>query len=360
VSATRLRVGVPSELLGLPPIGGHGKVWHRVLGELRQSVELIEIPAHAGARRRRGWRLPGSGVKADVVLANGHDELPATDAPLVVQVHEAGWFDPELRARINSEFLAHIESRTEQAVAAATAVITPSRAARQGLLDGYGIPPDRVHAIHHGVDPCFHPDADGSRGRAAVARAIGGSDARYVLYAATLHPRKNLDALRAAFEQIAAAGFPHVLAIAGQPAPDRPDSSDLERAAAAEIRGAPGRAVRLGAPPDEELAALMAGADAFCLPSLYEGFGLTALEAMACGAPVIVSDRGALPEVVDGGGIVVDPSPDAIAAALARLLSDDRLASSLRGRAVERARAFTWTRTASAWLAVLRAAAARS
>ena len=104
----------------------------------------------------------------------------------------------------------------------------------------------------------------------------------------------------------------------------------------------------------------MAGADAFCLPSLYEGFGLTALEAMACGAPVIVSDRGALPEVVDGGGIVVEPSPEAIANALERVLSDDELASSLRRRAVERARTFTWARTASGWLAVLRAAAERS
>ncbi len=294
-----------------------------------------------------------------MVLANGHDDLPATDAPLVVQVHEAGWFDPELRARINPEFLAHIESRTGLAVGAAAAVITPSQAARQGLIAGYGVPADRVHAIHHGVDPCFNSEADGSRGRAAVARALGAREAPYVLYAATLHPRKNLDALRAAFARIAAAGFPHVLAIAGQPAPDRPDSSELERAAAAEIPGAPRRAVRLGAPPDAQLAALMAGADAFCLPSLYEGFGLTALEAMACGAPVIVSDRGALPEVVGDGGIVVEPSPEAIATALARVLSDDGLASTLRRRAVERAREFTWARTASGWLAVLRAAAAR-
>jgi glycosyltransferase involved in cell wall biosynthesis len=353
-------VAVPSELLALPPTGGHGKVWHRVLAELQRSVELIEIPGREGAGRRRGWRRPRAGAKPDVVLANGHDELPAAEAPLVVQVHEAGWFDPELRARINPEFLAHIESQTERAVAASAAVITPSQAARQGLIDSYGIPADRVHAIHHGVDPCFRPEADGSLGRAAVARALGGREAPYVLYAATLHPRKNLEALRSAFVRIAAAGFPHVLAIAGQPAPDRPDSSELERAASAPIPGAPGRAVRLGAPPDEELAALMAGADAFCLPSLYEGFGLTALEAMACGAPVIVSDRGALPEVVDGGGIVVDPSPEAIASGLQRVLGDDRLASALRRRAVERARPFTWARAASGWLAVLRAAAERS
>jgi glycosyltransferase involved in cell wall biosynthesis len=359
MSSDRLRVAVPSELLSLPPVGGHGKVWHRVLCELRRSVELIEIPPLGSARRHRRWRRPGAGAKADVVLANGHDELPVTDLPLVVQVHEAGWFEPELRARISPEFLAHIEPRTERAVVRAAAVITPSQAARQGLLDSYGVAPDRVHAIHHGVDRCFAAAPAGSRGRLIVGRALGGREARYVLYAATLHPRKNLAALRAAFAQIAAAGFPHVLAIAGQPAPDRPATGELERAAAAEIPGAPGRVVRLGAPSDEQLAALMAGADAFCLPSLYEGFGLTALEAMACGAPVIVSDRGALPEVVDGGGIVVEPSPGAIASALELVLSGGAPVTELRRRARTRARGFTWERTASRWLAVLRAAAAR-
>ena len=87
----------------------------------------------------------------------------------------------------------------------------------------------------------------------------------------------------------------------------------------------------LGRVTDAELAALMAGAAAFCLPSLYEGFGLTALEAMACGAPVVVSDRGALPEVVGDAGVIVAPSADGVRSALARILRDPELAGAPGG-----------------------------
>jgi glycosyltransferase involved in cell wall biosynthesis len=118
--------------------------------------------------------------------------------------------------------------------------------------------------------------------------------------------------------------------------------------------------VRLGQPTDRELAALMAGADAFCLPSLYEGFGLTVLEAMACGAAVVVSDRGALPELVGDAAVVVEPTTMAVTAALRRLLTDPVEARALAGAAAARARRFTWERTAAGWLAVLRAAAAQS
>ena len=96
----------------------------------------------------------------------------------------------------------------------------------------------------------------------------------------------------------------------------------------------------------------MAGAAAFCLPSLYEGFGLTALEAMACGAPVVVSDRGSLPEVVGDAGIVTAPTAAAIAEALRRVLSEPELAARLSAAGPARAAEFTWARTAAGWLAV--------
>jgi glycosyltransferase involved in cell wall biosynthesis len=101
----------------------------------------------------------------------------------------------------------------------------------------------------------------------------------------------------------------------------------------------------------------MAGADAFCLPSLYEGFGLTALEAMACGAPVVVSDRGALPELVGDAGVVVQPTADAVADGLRRVLSDRDAAAALGVQAAARARGFSWEQTARGWLEVLIAAA---
>jgi glycosyltransferase involved in cell wall biosynthesis len=328
-----MRIGVPKDLLALAPVGGHGRVWHRVLAELGDSQRLVALP--------RRWRLR----RPDVVLASGHDDLPDTGgAPLVVQVHEAGWFAPELRDTLDPAFLAHIAPRTERAVKLADAVVVPSHAAAGDLIAAYGLPAGRVHAVHHGVDAGFTP------GLAGGAELVG-SGGPYILYAATLHPRKNLSAVVQAAARLGAEGFPHVLAVAGHPAPDRADSSSLEAALAGE------RVVRIAGPSDEQLAALMAGAAAVCLPSLYEGFGLTALEALACGAPLVVSDRGALPEVVGDAAVVVAPTVDGVAGGLRRVLGDPILAGRLRVAGPQRARGFTWERTAAGWLAVLRAAA---
>lgn len=357
----RLRVGVPAPLLALAPAGGHGKVWHRVLNLLRSSVTLVPIDLD-GRPLRRSMRGP-----PDVVLADGHGDLPRARAPLVVEVHEAGWFEPALRDTLTVEFYEHIAARTERAVHAAAQVITLSEAARRDLVRVYGLDPARVHGLHLGVDPVFKSGAQGGRrlvARARTAPVCAGagsvSDSPYVLYAGTLHPRKNLMLLRTAMAALAAEGLPQVLAIAGGPAPDRADSSELERAATAELEGQPGRIARLREPSDSELAALMAGADAFCLPSLYEGFGLTVAEAMACGAAVVVSDRGALPEVVGDGGLVVEPTAGALTAALRTVLTDAERAKELGRAAAGRARGFTWERTAAGWLAVLRRAAEQS
>jgi glycosyltransferase involved in cell wall biosynthesis len=329
-----MRIGVPAGLLELAPVGGHGKVWHRVLAELRRTERVVALPG----RRRRG---------VDVVLASGHDDLPATGgAPLVVQVHEAGWFEPALRATLDPAFLTHIVPRTERAVKTAAAVITPSHAAAQDIIAAYGVAPDRVHAVHHGIDAGFVPGLVGG------AQLVGC--AHYVLYAATLHPRKNLVVLRAALDRLADEGLPNVLAVAGHPAADREDSGPLEAALAGE------RVVRIAETTDVQLAALMAGAEAVCLPSLYEGFGLTALEALACAAPLVVSDRGALPEIVGDAAVVVEPTVAGVAGGLRRVLGDAELAARLRAAGPRRARQFSWERTAAGWLTVLRGVAARA
>jgi len=338
----RLRVAVPAHLLALAPIGGHAKVWHRVLAELGDQVEIVA----AGPRRLR---------RPDVVLCSGHDNLPLGRAPLVAQIHEAGWRDPELRATLSPAFLEHIAPRTEAATRRARLVLTGAQRVAEDLTAAFGIEPGRLRVVPHGVDPGFTPEATGGAG--LVARAGDGTVRPYVLYAASLHPRKNLGALREAMTRLAGEGSEQVLAVAGGPAADRPDSSALEAAAAADLPGFPGRVVRLGVPSDAELAALMAGADAFCLPSLYEGFGLTALEAMACGAPVVCSDRGALPEVVSGAAVLVAPTADSIADGLRRVLRQPALAARLRADGPQRAAEFTWSRTAAGWLAALREAA---
>jgi alpha-1,3-rhamnosyl/mannosyltransferase len=109
----------------------------------------------------------------------------------------------------------------------------------------------------------------------------------------------------------------------------------------------------MGQPSDTELAALMAGADVYCLPSLYEGFGITVLEAMACGTAVVVSDRGSLPEVVGRAGVVVTPEPEPLTAALEALLRDPERRRRLGAAAARRAAGFSWSRCAEGWLEVL-------
>jgi glycosyltransferase involved in cell wall biosynthesis len=296
--------------------------------------------------RLEGVRLVSRG-SADVWLASGHAE-PPDGRPLVVQVHEIGWHDPELRSFLHPDFATLMESSTRAALDVAARVITPSEAARRQVIEAYSWPADRVHAVHHGVDHhLFRPGLAGGR------KLVGGP---YVLFVAVLHPRKNFMAVRQAVAGLARRGLPHVVAIVGAPARDRPDASEFERQAEAELPGLPGRVVRLRDVREADLAALMAGADAFCLPSFYEGFGLPVLEAMACGAAVVVSNRGAMPEVVGESGLVVEPEPAAVEHALHRLLTDPDLASRLRRSAAERAAGFTWERTATGWMGALRAA----
>jgi glycosyltransferase involved in cell wall biosynthesis len=108
---------------------------------------------------------------------------------------------------------------------------------------------------------------------------------------------------------------------------------------------------------DATKAALLGGADALVYPSLYEGFGLPVLEAMACGTPVIASNVGALPELVDGAGVLIDPSnPDELAERIGSIMSDAELRRGLRERGIERASTFGWDETARRTAAVLREA----
>ncbi len=267
--------------------------------------------------------------RADVWLADGHDR-PPDGRPLVVQVHEAAWRDPFLRSLLDPGFAAQINSATEASVSVAAHVITPSCASRRQVIDAYGLPAERVHTVHHGVDhELFRPGLEGGR------RRVG---APYVLFVGVLHPRKNFAAARRAVCDLASAGLPHLLAIVAGAAPD-PRAEEFERQALAELGGHPGRIVAFRGLSGQELARLMAGAEAFCLPSWFEGFGLPALEAMACGAPVVVSDRGALPEIVGDAGLVVAPDPAAVSGAVRRLVAEPELARRLRRAAVSPRRA---------------------
>ena len=344
----RLRVAVPTAIEQLNPRSGVGTMWRHVLAGLAPDVDLRP----SDPDRARRWRS-----RPDLWLSDcGFGALPVRE-PVVVQVHEAGWTEEDVRPLIDPDFLEVVlEGRVGDAVRAAVAIVTPSASSRQQVIDHWGIAPERVHAVPHGVDgDRFRPGRAGGADR--VAAAGGRADVPYVLFVSQVHPRKNLEVLRAAMTQLAADGFPHQLVVVGGAAQDRPDSAALVQQAAAALPGAPGRVVLLQDLPEDAVADLMAGASAFCLPSLMEGFGLTALEAMSCGVPVVVSDRGALPEVVGDAGLVVPPTVEAVAAGLAGVLGDAERAAELGGAGRARAQTFPWSRTAAGWLAALEAAA---
>jgi glycosyltransferase involved in cell wall biosynthesis len=249
-----------------------------------------------------------------------------------------------------------ISASTEAAARRADRIVTCATSSKQQIVEAYDFPPNRVHVVPYGVDrSIFYPDHSGA-GLALVRQRLGETRP-YVLFAASLHPRKNLAAVRGAVESLARRGFPHVLALVPAPAPDRDDSSDLAEEGFAELPGFPGRVVRFDDPTDRQLSQLMSGADAVCQPSTSEGFGLTVLEAMSAGAAVVVSDRGSLPELVQRGGLVTEPSASAVEEALVRLITQRGVARRVRSRAVRRASKLSWERTAREWARVAALAA---
>jgi glycosyltransferase involved in cell wall biosynthesis len=245
---------------------------------------------------------------------------------------------------------------TEALLATASLVIVPSEYARRGIACGYGMGPEKVFVVPLGVD--VHSFSPARRGGAELAAAAFGRRLPYVLFVSIPSIRqKNLAGLRAAMGELAARGFPHGLVIAGGTAGG--ESPEELAAIVEEIPGTTGRVAWLGHVDDAQLAGLMAECSAFCLPSLFDSFPLGVLEAMACGAPVVVSDRGGMPALVGDAALVVEPTPASIAAGLERVLTEPELTARLRAAGRARAETMTWDRTADGWLEVLSRAAER-
>jgi glycosyltransferase involved in cell wall biosynthesis len=237
-------------------------------------------------------------------------------------------------------------------------VMCVSDCTRRDFISVTGMADERVFVVPLAASPqIFRPDEDRVHLQAVLARH-GIADQRYVLSLCTLEPRKNLTRLVGAFAAIAAnpalRDVRLVLAGALGWKPERL----LERIQAVELPS--DRLVLLGHVPDEDLSALLTGASVFVYASLYEGFGLPALEAMQCGAPVVTSRTSSLPEVVGDAAVSIDPTDeDALAQAMTDVLLDETLAADLRRRGLERAKTFTWRRTVDEAVAAYEAMLAR-
>jgi glycosyltransferase involved in cell wall biosynthesis len=228
----------------------------------------------------------------------------------------------------------------------AARIITISAHSKRDIVHEFGVSADKIVVTPLGASAQFTPLA--SAVSASVRRTYGLGDGPIIFTVGTLEPRKNLVRLLQAFARLRRR-FPALLLVHAGPK----GWHFTNILAETESLGLQ-QAVRfLGRVPIDDLARLYNTAALFVYPSLYEGFGLPVLEAMACGSPVITSNISSLPEVVGDAGILVDPySVDEITTAMERMLSDAPLAEQLRQRGLERARMFSWERCAQETLAV--------
>jgi glycosyltransferase involved in cell wall biosynthesis len=236
---------------------------------------------------------------------------------------------------------------TRLAARSADRIIAVSGATRDDLCRVLGVPEERVVVIHEAVDPAFAAATDDDRAAAVLRRY--GIRPPYCLFVGNLEPRKNLARLIDAFARVRSGGGARPqLVVAGTRGWLY---GGIFRAV--ETHGVARDIVFTGYVPPADLPALYAGATCFVFPSLYEGFGLPVLEAMAAGAPVVASRAGAIPEVAGDAALLVDAErPDQIAEAIESVLGDAALRAGMTARGRARAREFTWEAVARQTLAV--------
>ncbi len=238
-----------------------------------------------------------------------------------------------------SERVAYLHAYLPRTLAQATHLITVSEFVRQEVINQGGVAADRVSTVYNGVAASFRPYP--LTHQQPVLARYGLSPGQYLLSVATREPRKNLSALLEAYLSLDRAlqrHYPLVfIGATGWKA------NDLETRLNALARS--GRIYRLGYVPDADLPVLYAGARALAYPSFYEGFGLPVLEAMACGTPVLTSNRSALPEIAGGAAWLIDPyDVNDVRAGLERVLLDETWRDPAIERGLQRAQCFSWER----------------
>ena len=294
------------------------------------------------------WRLSQEMIRRppDVLFVPAH-VVPLAHPRTVVTVHDLGFLHhPESHPRGQRRML---DLTTRWSVHAAHNIIAISESTRRDLSGAYGVPSSKVTVIPHGTEPCKEIHLR----ELEEARSRLGLPERFVLTVGTVQPRKNLPRLVEAMSQVVEAGLPHTLVIAGKAGWM---ADDVRAAISRADRHS--RVVTLGYVSVTDLQVLYALAEVFALPSLYEGFGLPALDALAAGLPTVLSDRSALPEIGGAAAIYANPMDAAeIGRALVGVLTDADLRERLRRLGPIQAKRFTWEAAATSTLAVLRSAA---
>jgi glycosyltransferase involved in cell wall biosynthesis len=280
--------------------------------------------------------------RVDVVHAAHPLLIPARRAAQVVTIHDLFFLDhPE---RVRDEIRRDYPALAPPHARRADAIITSSIRTQRLIVERLGVAEDRVY--------CCPPGAPAWK---ALGRAANLPTNGYALLLGTLEARKNLGVVLDAFTQLAQSRRAPRLMIAGSATPDAAEW--LQRISQPPLKDV---VSYVGYVRDEEREALFAGARVLLLPSIDEGFGLTALEAMSAGVPLIASNRGSLPEVVGTGGLLLEPDDaQAWASAIDRITNEESWAREQGCAGLERAKVFTWEGTAARLAQAYRDAIAR-
>jgi glycosyltransferase involved in cell wall biosynthesis len=324
---------VPPELAAAPGFRLHLSRWPTARPAVRILWEQTALPWLAAR------------LRLDVLHGLGYALPVASRVPAIVTVYDLSFLThPKAHTRISRSYL---RLMAPWAARRARLVLTISEHSRREIVRWLGIPAERVRVVYPGVEPVFRPLDPAT---VAAFRAAQHLDGPWALFVGTLEPRKNVERLLEALATVRRSGQPLRLLIAGAPGWGR--ERLRERCGALGL----GDAVRFtGYLPGPDLPLWYNAVDIFVYPSLYEGFGLPPLEAMACGTPVISSNAASLPEVVGDAGLLVEPTDvDALADALRTLVGEPCLRAELRRRGLARAAGFAWGRAAEQTLALYR------
>ena len=314
-------------LTGLPPNNNEGSNY----GALGTKLRLAGVVAS----NYSGIEIPSQLVDgADVFHVTPFVRNPPKDVPLTSMVHDpTPLLLPECHPETNVRYFEYF---AEQILPRLRGLMTPSQAVKEDLVEQLGVQEERIRVVHHGVDDDFFDTTPSTVG---VLRKTHDLPDHYVLFVGAMEPRKNLSNLVKAYALLSPAlrrRYP--LVVTGATGWKNEEIRKQLEGLGAHLTGYVRRAL---------LPALYHGASLFVLPSLYEGFGMPLLEAMAARVPVVTSDVSAMPEVAGEAAMYVDPRDvEQMADAMERILETPELATALGEAGRRRARLFTWDETA--------------
>lgn len=280
--------------------------------------------------------------RADLLHAPAYVAPFASPCPAVVTFHDLSYF--LLPSAFNRQNRVYLQTFSRWTARRARRFIAVSECTRQDMVRLLGVAPDSVDVIYNGVDERYRPEPDGAR--LDRFRSEKGLPDRFILSLATIEPRKNFPGLLRAYAEARRRGIVEPLVVAG--GRGWGDEGILRLIDELGVRP---YVHLVGFVSTDEQPLWYNAATLFAYPSRYEGFGLPVAEAMACGTPVVASNRSSLPEIVGDAGVLADPDdPGALASALAMVLHDDALRHELAARGLERSRRFSWDGAARATL----------